>query len=264
MQIFLFYQNNRKNHANCVRGSGGIGIAIKNEILQDHKIIAVFNDSNIDGQIGLKLKNCKNDLFIGIVGLYLSPDNYIYGRDAEGFFNNAAVLWEDLSDCDLVVGAGDVNARSKEIMDYIPDIDGGLIPPRVNPDQTKNAHGECFLTFLKENQSVILNGRITPELNNFTFVSPNRGSSVPDYQFCPSDHLQYCTQMKTLLMSDIVNLTGLHPPINLPDHSVLLGTFGTSIFNLRKNENLHNNQFKSQDNSQIPTRKPKKDLKRLM
>ena len=39
-------------------------------------------------------------------------------------------------------------------------------------------------------------------------------------------------------MSEIVNLTGLHPPINLPDHSVLLGTFDTSIFNLMKNENL--------------------------
>ena len=232
--------------------------------MQDHKIVAVFNDNNIDGQIGLKLKNCKNDLFIGIVGLYLSPDNYIYGRDAEGFFNNAAVLWEDLSDCDLVVGAGDVNARSKEIIDFIPEIDGGLIPPRVNPDQTKNSHGECFLTFLKENRSVILNGRITPELNNFTFVSPNRGSSVPDYQFCPSDHLQYCIQMKTLLMSEIVNLSGLHPPINLPDHSVLLGTFDTSIFNLMKNEKHQNEvHFYPDINSQIPTRKPKKDLKKL-
>ena len=140
------------------------------------------------------------------------------------------MLWEDLSDCDLLCGAGDVNSRTKEILDYIPEIDGGLIPQRFNPDQSKNAHGNCFLTFLKESRSLILNGRTTPDLNNFTFVSPNRGSSVPDYQFCPADHLKYCTKMQTLLMTEIVNLTGFHPPRTLPDHSVLIGTFNTSIF----------------------------------
>ena len=260
---YTLFQNNHTAHANCVRGSGGIAIAVKNEILHDHEILAVYNN-NVDGQIGLKLKNCKNDLYIGIVGLYLSPDNYVYGRDAEGFFNNAAVLWEDFSDCDLLVGAGDVNSRTKEIIDYIPEIDGGLIPPRSNPDQSKNSHGNCFLTFLKENRSVILNGRITPELNNFTFVSPNRGSSVPDYQFCPTDHLQYCTQMKTMLMTEIVNVTGFHPPLNLPDHSILIGTFNTSIFNLMKNENLQKEaQYNTLNDFQIPTRKPKKNLSKI-
>ena len=48
------------------------------------------------------------------------------------------------------------------------------------PIRIKNKHGNSFITFLKENRSVILNGRITPELNNFTFVSPNRGCSIPD------------------------------------------------------------------------------------
>ena len=93
------------------------------------------------------------------------------------------MLWEDFSDCDLLVGAGDLNARTREIDDYISEIDGGFIPKRLNPDQTKNAHGNCFLTFLKENRAIILNGRVTPNLNNFTFVSPYRGCSVPDYQF---------------------------------------------------------------------------------
>ena len=71
---------------------------------------------------------------IGIVGLYLSPSNYRYGQDAEGFFNNVAVLWQDLYDCDLLIGAGDVNARTKEILDFTPEIDGDLIPKRSNPE----------------------------------------------------------------------------------------------------------------------------------
>ena len=262
MENYTLFQNNRKVLTNCVRGSGGIAIAVQNDILNDHVVIAVFNDK-VDGQIGLKLKNIKNDLTVGIVGLYLSPENYVYGRDAEGFFNDAAALWEDLSDCDLLIGAGDVNSRTKDMLDFVPDIDGGLVTPRSNPDQIKNAHGNCFLTFLKENRSIILNGRVTPDQNNFTFVSPNRGSSVPDYQFCPLDQLKYCTSMKTLLMSECVNITGSNPPVNLPDHSILLGTFNTSIFNILKSEKL---QIFSQNNS-FPcpqlTKITKKDLKKI-
>ena len=67
------------------------------------------------------------------------------------------------------------------MLDYLPDIDGN-VPTRTNPDLKKNAHGGHFITFLKDNRSVILNGRVTPEHKNFTFVS-TRGCSVPDYMF---------------------------------------------------------------------------------
>ena len=138
-------------------------------------------------------------MFVGIVAMYLSPDNYRYGQDAEGFFNNAVVMWQDLLDCDLLIGGGDLNSRTKESLDFIPEIDGNLISKRYNPDKTKNAHGDCFLTFLKENRTLILNGR-------------KRGASVPDYMFCPVDHLEYCNEVKVLLISDIVNMSGIRPP----------------------------------------------------
>ena len=83
-----------------------------------------------------------------------------------------------------------------------------------------------FLNFLKENCAIVLSGREPPELNNFTFVLPNRGSSVPDYQFF-SHRTQYCTEMKTMLMNEVVNLSGIHPPLKLPDHPLLLGSFNT-------------------------------------
>ena len=68
-----------------------------------------------------------------------------------------------------------------------------------------------------------MNGRVTPELNNFT-------SSVPDYLFCPTKNLAQCKEVSALLVRDIVNRSGIRPPINLPDHSVLLGVFETSEF----------------------------------
>ena len=112
---------------------------------------------------------CKNsEIKVGVLGLYLSPDSYRYGQDSEEFFNQASVLWEELSDCDLIIGGGDINARTRDLIDYIPEIDGGIIPKRVNPDKNKNAHADSFITFLKDNRAIILNGRITPEYNNYT------------------------------------------------------------------------------------------------
>ena len=146
---FTVYQKNRKKMAGSRRGSGGIAIAINNSLLINHEIISIYENS-FDGQIGLKLKNTSNEFTVCIIALYLSPDSYHYGQDAEGFFNNAAVMWQDCLDCDLLIGAGDINARTKELPDYIPEIDGNLIPKRYNPDKIKNAHGSCFLTFLKK------------------------------------------------------------------------------------------------------------------
>ena len=67
------------------------------------------------------------------------------------------MLWQDLLDCDLLIGGGNVNARTKDLNDINPDIDGQLIPERTNPDKGKNSHAENFLTFLKDNRSIILN-----------------------------------------------------------------------------------------------------------
>ena len=198
---------------------------------------------------------------IGIVGLYLPPDSYIYGQNAEHFFNEASVMWNDLSDCDLLIGSGDLNARTKDLIDYLPDIDGNL-PPRYNPDLVKNAHGSNFVTFLKDNRAIILNGRITPEYNNFTFVS-TRGSSVPDYMFCPLDHHQYCTEMKTLLVRDLVNSMSIPPPPSLPDHSILSAIFLSSNYKFGQNEQSSFEPFNNDIPVNVKNKPPKKNLKKI-
>ena len=253
----VFQQNRTLNNPNLKKGSGGIAIAINNDIMKYHSIVSIHKNDT-DGILGLKLVNNLTKFTLGIMGNYLAPDNYHYGRDPEGYFNNVSSIWEDLSNCDLCVGKGDVNARTKQLLDFIPEIYGN-IPPRLNPDNFRNSHGNSFITFLKDNRAVILNGRITPEQNNYTFVSA-RGSSVPDYMFCPIDHLSYCTEMKTLLMTEIVNLTGLEPPAKLPDHSILIGTFMTSF----SDEPISVNNNKTQINSEPEIkRQAKKNLKQI-
>ena len=119
----------------------------------------------------------------------------------------------------------------------------GSLLPRSNPDKVKNAHGDLFLTFLKDNRAVILNGRITPYLNNYTFVS-TRGLSVPDYIFCPLDHMTYCKKMETILVNDIINSLSLPPPPSMPDHSILSGHFVASYFKMNR---VNENTVKSQE-----------------
>ena len=148
---------------------------VRNELFQNHKILAEYR--LIDGIIGLKLLNTETDATIGIVSNYLSPDSFRYGKDPEGYFNELTSLWTDLSDCDFLIGGGDLNSRTKKSADFISDIDGNL-PPRSNPDQVENNHGKHFLQFLKDNRSVICNGRITPEFSDYTFLS-SQGNSVP-------------------------------------------------------------------------------------
>ena len=54
------------------------------------------------------------------------------------------------------------------------------------------------------------------------------GCSVPDYIFCPVDNLKECVEMKVLQVSDIIEKFDLHPPLSIPDHSLLKATFKTS------------------------------------
>ena len=209
---------------------------------------------------GLKFNHNESDFSLGIFGCYLPPDSYKYGQDGENFFNEAGVIWENLSDCDLLIGAGDVNARTKELLDYLPEVDGS-VPARYNPDKTKNAHGDLFLTFLKDNRAIILNGRVTPQLNDYTFVSP-RGSSVPDYIFSAIDHMNYCSKMETLLIKDIVNFLHLPPPPSIPDHSILSGQFVASFFKMNRSKN---NSDKPSDCSLYAgnIKIPRKNLKKI-
>ena len=208
----------------------------------------------------LILKNNLNDFTLGVLALYLPPDNYIYGRDSEGFFTNASALYEDLSGCDLVVGGGDLNARTKDIIDFDPDVDGDIIPKRHNPDRTKNKHADDFILFLKENRLVILNARVTNHRNNFTFVSP-LGCSVPDYLFTPVKSLSNCKELRVMLISDVINYHNMAPPKRMPDHSILRGIFCTSFYGFKAEQPLKVLNLANGLNT--PVKKIKKNIKKM-
>ena len=87
---YVVFKNNRKPRVKTNRGSGGIAIAIHRTVMICHTILSVLY--GVDGQIAIKLKCNETETTIGILGRYLAPESYIYGQDAEGFFNQASVL----------------------------------------------------------------------------------------------------------------------------------------------------------------------------
>ena len=99
------------------------------------------------------------------------------------------IYWYDFVDTYFV--CGDLNSRIGNKKDYIEGID--CVNDRKSIDSTCNSHGENFLDFFKDSNSLILNGRITSELDNFTCVS-GKGKSVVDYIVAPFDSINNCKQ----------------------------------------------------------------------
>ena len=140
--------------------------------MSNHVIDAIYKGRQ-DGILAIKLRCSDNDLLIGLLANYLPPDSFHYGKDPESFYLDNSLVYSDLSDCDLVVAGGDLNSRTREELDLISDLDYNTLP-RTNPDKDKNSHGEYFLQFLKDSRALICNGRVTPELNDFTFFKSKR------------------------------------------------------------------------------------------
>ena len=90
---------------------------------------------------------------------------------------------------DLVFICGDMNSRISDKLDYIPEVNE--IPKRKNIDQSNNNHGDLLIEFLKDAKMCLLNGRLSPHMDNFTCIS-NKGRSVVDYLCTPYECLRFC------------------------------------------------------------------------
>ena len=107
--------------------------------------------------------------------------------------------------------------------DYINSVDS--LRSRVTIDPTTNRHGDAFVEFLHESKMCVLNGRVTPEFDNFTSIS-TRGSAVVDYIAVPHSTFDLCTDFRIRTSTDLIDELELcHMLSNIckaPDHAVLV------------------------------------------
>ena len=191
----------------------------------------MISDS-FEGILAIKLNHKLSEYSFVVVCTYLPPESSSWGKDCEAFFSHLMSIVYLTIHCDLLVICGDLNSRIGSKKDYIEGIDSVL--PRINLDSVINGHGNVFIEFLQECNLCILNGRVTPGFDDYTFVSP-RGKSVVDYFVVPHENIPLCSICKVETMTELLHKGNLFSKISEAckpsDHSVVTATFNVLLSN---------------------------------
>jgi len=256
---FTCFNNNRKLvHRRAPKGSGGIAILVRDSVLRDYSVTQVSKD--FEGILGIQLENIDTGFISVIFCCYLSPENSTWGRNADNMFSQLTAEIYANQEADLIVVTGDFNARIGKEQDYVMNLDE--VKDRIVLDEIKAGHANALLDFMKDTKMVMLNGRITPEFDNYTSVS-TRGAAVVDYIMTGQTSLNCCKQMKVELTSDLIqrfhleSLLGEH--CKAPDHSLLHAVF--TLSSISANQNV--GPLAHDDKVNLETRKKRYDYKTI-
>ena len=114
------------------------------------------------------------------------------------------------------------------------------------------------MDFLKESTNYILNGRITPILDDYTSVS-TKGKAVVDYGVMPVDCIDVCTMCQVHVTGEVINRLKVQNELSetckAPDHS-LLRLYTSKYMDIRaaEKENLENPEVSVHgDNNNVQT-----------
>ena len=169
---YCWYGKNRMTNVN--KGSGGMGILVKDDILGSYTVGELSLDS--EHLHGIKLQNDHTNFKIGIYVIYLPPEGSSYSKNIQGMYDELLMQVYTTVNWDNILIMGDFNSRVGNLKvtcetDQMSDC-------RV-VDETVNGHGKMLLNFLIESKCCILNGRVTGD-NDYTLENVN-GRSVVDY-----------------------------------------------------------------------------------
>ena len=157
-----------------------------------------------------------------IVGCYLPPQNSLYGRDALYFHSHMLSYMYQYYNCDAVYMCGDLNSKLGKSPDFIPGIDE--LTHRKVIDCATNSHGKALQEFLLDSKCCVLNGRVTPQCDNYNFIEPSRGKSVVGYFITTIDVLKKRVEFHVYSSRTLIDMFMYADslPINsIPGHSFL-------------------------------------------
>lgn len=216
-----FFNNRKEANIRGRKGYGGVAMLFKNEMFD------IFNvkllDKTRDGVIVVRLEHKFTHYTVILIGCYLPPEQSTWGRDAVGFYAHLLNIIYNYSESDAIYICGDFNSRIGNKKDYIDVIDN--LSQRNVLDSTVNNHGICLHDFLLDSCYCIVNGRISPEADNFTFLH-SRGRSVVDYFLVSCENIELCKSFEVIsplqvfhkyCSNDDICTTG-----SISDHSVLV------------------------------------------
>ena len=228
---YQWYGNNRSLiNLRARKGSGGTGILVKDTVYKNYSVKII--DKTIDGIIGIQLVDKISEYTVVIFSCYLPPDNSPYALNVNDFFAHLTSQSYLHCNVDILLICGDFNARVGNLKDTISCDE--FVPERKVIDMCHSnqyGHAEVFVDFLIENKLCILNGRITPEYDNYTSVSV-RGKAVVDYVISKQDCLELFKEFKVLTTTNLIDNFDIYHLITNnckpPDHSILSTTVSYS------------------------------------
>ena len=216
-----FTHNRHLRNIRSSRTFGGLAVLVKMHILDLFDVSVI--DKSIDGLYILKFFAKDSDYTFILIACYLPPERSPWGRDASGYFSQILnIIHTYACCCDSIYLCGDLNSRMGEKQDYVIGVDD--VVKRKVLDKYCNKHGETFYEFLIDSKMCVLNGRITPDKNDFTYVS-TRGKSVVDYFAVPIANIDTCLDFTVVRPMQLLQQLGKihegqHETFNI-DHSLL-------------------------------------------
>ena len=197
-----------------------MGILVKDSLFSTYTIKVI--DKSFQDILAIELKHIFTDHIIVVYSCYLPPDGSPWSNCTEFFGHLMSQLYIN-NDADAIFICGDLNARCGNGIDTL--LDDSDIPERHVMDTcTVNLYGEKLIDFVRDMTLCIVNGRVSPEKDNYTSIS-NRGRSVVDYILTQQHFLSNCNDFAVHTVTDLIEQFNLQHYVSSsskpPDHSVL-------------------------------------------
>ena len=254
------YEYFAKHRTKYKRISGGLGVFVKNEILQ--YVTVVRNDSEYIMWLKLDkmLFSHDKDTLIGIV--YLPPEGSDYSSE-DSFNEIEAELISFLNQYETLFVMGDLNARTgtsdeyvtyninknvsdilgldNELLVYLNEangINGNVAKTRRSKDKHRNNFGSQLLEMCKNNNLYICNGRIDYDRDgDYTC----KGSSVVDYLISTINGLNLVQQFRINEFSPFLSDIHCALTFELPMQTALSANVTVNKKTHKWNESKKNN-----------------------
>ena len=220
VQDYLYMGCNRKKlDKRALCGSGGVGILYKAELHNYYDIEKLFEFK--DNIISILWTSKLTGEQLAVYSIYLPPDSSKYGQDNEQILNSLTIDMYKNCNVDTILVSGDFNGRIGNKSDSFD-----CTVPRTILDHTTNPQGLKLINFINDVKGCVVNGRVTPQLDDYTSCTAHKGKSVVDYNIVRQTDLQDVKHMEVISCTDIVRLENLQNLIStdsrLPDHNMLV------------------------------------------
>ena len=207
---YKWFGNNRKViHKKAVRGSGGVGVLVKESLLRSWSCEVL--DNEVEDILWVKLSSVVSELVLLLAVCYIPPISSVCNEERWLRLSEQVSKYACLG---TVILCGDFNARCGNM----DEAEG--VACRVSEDQVINEQGRMMVDWTRSLGLCMVNGRVGS--GDFTCVSP-KGSSVVDYCLLFKDDLEVISDFEVVSMTDFVDRFHAGRVVErIPDHSALV------------------------------------------